>query len=281
MVNISVNSIPYRLKDQWRDITLQEAIELYKLAMKIPEYIRDAYGEQLKDEPDQKRIDKLLAQITIEDQRKHLPTIYGEMIELLSNIPSEVLNNIWSEQRKAVYDRYLSPLVLGLLFWPNFESNGKEYFTHKGKRYYLPKSLELFGYNRPGVDLTALEFCEYSDLQIASDHMEEGRLAHASKIIAILCRPEGEKYDEVVCGRRSNEFLTLTMDKVWEVFFSLIDSAIILQQRSLLSTLQAENQAESGLKSKLTVGMRALLKLPKRAPSETSSKSKNQTLMTS
>ncbi len=282
MVNLEIHSAKYRLKDQWKEITLAEAIEIYKIAKKLPSYWISLYEEKLKEEPDQKRIQDLANKITIEDLEKNLPIIYGEMIMVLSDIPADVLKKVHSGDRRALYEQYLSHLVLGLLFWPAYKSQGISSFKHKGTTYYLPTASKLHGYEKPGADLTALEFTEVADLQIAAAHLEEGRFAHASKIIAILCRPKGEAYDETTCGNRAEGFMSLTMDKVWEVFFSLLESTVIFQQHSLLSTLQAELLALlSGSKSKPTAGMPALSKSRRRALWGVSKKLKKRTPTTS
>lgn len=281
MVNLEVHSAKVKLRDKWEDITLKEAIELYKLARKLPDYVISLFEEKLKEDPDEKRIAELSSKITAEDQFKVLPSIYGEMLQLLSNISEETLKKTTPVERKVLFDNFFAHLVLGLLFWPAYESQGINSFTHEGVEYFLPNSTKLFGYEKPGVDLTALEFTEMADLQIAAAHLEEGKFGNASKIIAILCRPEGESYDEVKSGNRAESFMSLTMDKVWEVFFSLVESTTILQQHSLLSTLRVEVGRLSVLKSKLMGGMPASWKLRKRGHLGISKKLKKRTRTTS
>jgi hypothetical protein len=281
MIKLEIHSEQVNLKDQWSDITLKEAIALYKVAKKLPDHVVSLYEEKLKDKPDEKLIDQLSEKITIEEHQKKLPQIYGELIALLSNIRPELLKKLGPGERRVLYDHFLAQFVLGLLFWPAYKSEGIAYFSYKGTKYFLPMSSTLHNYIRPGVDLSALEFTEVADLQIAANHLEEGRFTHASKIIAILCRPKGETYDEQICGNRANEFLSLTMDKVWEVFFSLVECTIISQQHSLLSTLQAELDQLKDSKLKHTAGTPALSRLRKLVPLVHSKKLKKRTRTTS
>jgi|GEM_PF-4038396 len=281
MVNLKIHNTKVKLKDEWKDISLREALELSKIAFSLPEYVKDLFHEKLKESPDESRVEELIKQISPEDQFKKLPALYGDMLSLLSDISEPTLASMSPTERKVVYDHYLSPLVLGLIVWPAYESKGITSFKHKGTTYRLPSSTELFGYTKPGVSLTALEFTEIADLQIAAAKMEEGQLSNAAKIIAIICRPEGEAYDEVISGRRSEEFLDLPMDVVWEVFFSLVESTIILQQHSLLSILQVEADRLRSLKWKATVGMPASSKWRKRALLAVSLRFKKPTLTTS
>lgn len=264
MLHFEVNNELVKLKTNWEEINLLEAINVLKISLTLPESLRAIYAEKLSEEPDEDKVEKLLSSITEEETFKTIPVVYGNLIKALSDISPKTLNQIPSESRRALYAQYIQPIVLGLLFAPTYEYKSPRFFEFEGVKYFLPNVLKIEDLEVPGIDLTAIEFTEAADLQIAASQMEAGRLENASKIVAILCRPEGEEYDEKVMLQRALSFQKLPMSVVWEVFFCLRESLIILQlhaQRSFLG--QEIRKAKNHSKSKHTVGILQLLKLPK------------------
>jgi len=82
------------------------------------------------------------------------------------------------------------------------------------------------------IDVSALEYSESADLMTAFSSLSGGAKDYSRlpMLVAILCRPKGEPYDEEAAIQRSETFESLTMDVVWSVFFSLSIPAIISRQ---------------------------------------------------
>lgn len=65
------------------------------------------------------------------------------------------------------------------------------------------------------ADETAESWAESNDLYLASENPYDCM----ALIVAILCRPEGEKYDEMKARERAEEFRQLPAYIAFEVFF--------------------------------------------------------------
>jgi len=95
-------------------------------------------------------------------------------------------------------------------------------------------------------NVTAIEFTEAADLQLAEKALDGGRIETLSNIIAIHCRLKNEKYDEQKSLSRAELFMDeLTMDVAWEVFFCLVELFNTLKKRSQIFLLAAELKKET------------------------------------
>ena len=91
-----------------------------------------------------------------------------------------------------------------------------EKFEFEGVEYRMPLSInDGFGGVMPMAEVTAEEWAESNDLRIASSNPIE----YAHLIVAILCRPEGEKYNERVARERAEQFKQLPCSLAFDVFF--------------------------------------------------------------
>lgn len=241
MLKVSINNHEYEVRNTWADITIDQAAQVAKI--KMPDCLKEVYKASLQsDGPDDrdKKIEKATLAITIEQQVKSIPRYYGQVLEILSNVPHEVIKKISSPSVTVLYQTYLQDIVEGILYYPNLEESDQiEFFEFQGEKYYLPVSKEIMGKPIPMVDLTALEFTESADILIGLNVLNESRdLTHLANLIAILCRPKGELYDERKSADRAKQFTQLTMDIVWRVFFSLITPLVILNQFAQISSIK-------------------------------------------
>ena len=58
--------------------------------------------------------------------------------------------------------------------------------------------------------------------------LEDGIVSVVPQLIAILCRPLNEKYDEATVLKRSEKFGQLGMDIAWKVLFFSMDCTTLL-----------------------------------------------------
>lgn len=256
-------SIVINICDQWSDLTLHQGVELYKIGNRFPDAVKKMYelsiGEQ-NDEVTQK-MTEYENSLTDEQKIKHLPTLYGELMALLTDIDSSIINQLMPDQRTLFYQQYLSRFVIGILNFP-IDLNIKQIasFEFKGETYYLPTTQKFKIGNvpieRPMNNVTAIEFTEAADLQLAEKQLEGGRIETLSNIIAILCRPKGEPYNEAVSLQRAELFMQeLTMDIAWEVFFCLVELFSSLKKRSQISLMVQELTKGTTLNYGNMVGM--------------------------
>ena len=118
-----------------------------------------------------------------------------------------------------------------------------EKFEFEGVEYRMPLSInDGFGGVMPMAEVTAEEWAESNDLRIASNNPIE----YAHLIVAILCRPEGEKYNERVARERAEKFKQLPCSLAFDVFFCKFVrmSTILALTGQHLLHLKAKAEAE-------------------------------------
>lgn len=273
MINIQIHNESVRIRDKWEEITLTEAQQLLKIAKQLPQHVIDLYRLYLVEDENEAEKQRLSAMITPLEYSKTLPSIYGEILEVLSDGSKELINKLLPEDRRILYSNFLLPVIAGLLISPTYTPKQIKSFNFQGVKYFLPRYKQILNQDIPGADLSAIEFTEVADLEIASAGMDGGRLENAAMIVAILCRPmEGdqrEKYDENKAAERSIAFQHLPMNVIWEVFFWSAELSTIssLQgQRSLLEGIVlGKRKSVKGFRSRIMAGIQRLLKWRKPA----------------
>ena len=92
----------------------------------------------------------------------------------------------------------------------------KRAFVWAGERLFFPKEARGFeGKTIPMACLSAEEFCEATDLYI------EDKWSYAPLIVAALCRPEGERYDERKACARAGRMRKIPMGIVLRLYAML------------------------------------------------------------
>ena len=239
MLTVKVNDNLFEVCESWKDITIAKAVELYKI--KLPEKLKDIYNltyySRLPEKEKEVTLKELQAKITDEDNHKHFPRFYASALEILSNIPHDIIMKTDVISVKALYFEYLQKFVEGIFFFPQYEFKPITSFEFKGETYCLPMSREVFGVDVPMVDVTALEFTESADMLSAVSSLQKD-ISKLATLVAILCRPQGEAYNEQTTIQRTKEFQDLPMDIVWNVFFSLAVPLITWHQLEAMSSLR-------------------------------------------
>lgn len=119
-------------------------------------------------------------------------------------------------QQRVFCDAFELEVIRPLYALGVYKPQGLSSFDFEGETYLLPKfSADGFGGEMPMAEETADTFAESNDLYLAC----ENALDNMPLIVAILCRPEGEEYDEKVARERAEAFKRLPMSVALEVFF--------------------------------------------------------------
>ena len=93
-------------------------------------------------------------------------------------------------------------------------------FEHGGVVYHLPESkIDYFGNEAPLASATFSEVVECFELEKSNTFIPS-----LPFILAILCKPYGEQYDDQLVSDRSESFKTLPMNIVWSIAFFLNSS---------------------------------------------------------
>lgn len=239
MLLTTVNGQEFEICESWHDVTIEKAVELYNV--KLPEKLADIYKvmyySPISQEEKVAVISDLQGKITDEDLYKHFPSFYAKVLEILSDIPHDIIKKTDVISVKSIYITYLQKFVEGVMFFPEFDYSPIKSFRFRDVEYFLPVSREVFGVDVPMVDVTALEFTESADMLSAVSSLQKD-ISKLATLVAILCRPQGEAYDEQTTIQRTKEFQDLPMDVVWSVFFSLAVPLIIWQQSAAMYSLR-------------------------------------------
>jgi len=232
MYIITIDNKTYKTVSAWSEMKLKDAEAVFNIVM--PQRLRDYYNLLLSNDDDkQKKLAELI--FTKEELEKDFPLFYGQVICALSDVPAEKMQYVKKISREEIY-RYKSAdgvscmsVVMGLIKEPfDFKPKGLKSFEWQGETLLMPETKKILGIERPLSGESAITFCESADLLINSEKIEQGKYKSMANIISILCRPEGEEYDESKSLKRAETMGKLSMDIVWEVFFCLSSAYNIL-----------------------------------------------------
>jgi hypothetical protein len=244
VITVTINDHTFHVFNEWKDITIERASRVH--AIKMPPTLRKCYevalNHSISEDEAKRQHDEATKEISFEDQYKVIPKYFGEVLLELSDLPREMITKIDVISIRAIYHTYLKKIVEGIHFIPSdYQPNQINRFEFEGETYFLPTDKKVFGQSVPMVDLTALEFTESADLAIELAKINESKdLSRIANLISILCRKQGEAYDEDVCLRRGEAFKNLSMDLAWDVFFSLTAPLALLSQSMTTSFLTKE-----------------------------------------
>jgi len=210
---IEINDKQYHVKD-WDILTISEAEKLTDL--KLPEKMEELYTAGTKE-----KFEEVQKEITTKDEI-NFGEYAGEVLKLMSDIPEELIKYMQYHERNDLYEYYCRNIIFSLMLpMPIFEPKNIENFEFEGEVFVLPKTLKIFDKYLPGHSEKSLTFVEGQALFKAyAESQEKGNLR---MIIAVYCRPEGEKYDEQKAIERSEKFGKLPMSVAWEVFFCITE----------------------------------------------------------
>lgn len=223
MITIEINGKEYKAFDKWVDINLQRFIDLCNLEM--PVKLKELYLQTNK--PDE--YSKIFDTIDYSDNTIEFPKYYGKAIEIMTDIPSDIIELMNWEQRDTIYHVFIYPIVLSALFSIPMEKKGsdiieskltdKESFIYKGVEYYYPKTLRIDDIEIPMAGEPIITFTESSDIIGLWVDMAKKGIENIALFVSIYCRPYQEEYNQNEAIRRSKIFKHLTMDIFWKVFF--------------------------------------------------------------
>jgi len=226
MILAQINGREYKIKVDHKDFTIQDYIKIRIRLNTAPELLVELYKNYAtkKTKGNEEKLTNEAIEIegkfTKEEKSKTLPTFYGDILGLCSDIPENIMKKIHRQDREKVYNQYCLKTVAELLFEPKSITPINSFKLGKEKLI-APKYYEILGQKRPMGSSQIIEFAEAADLEVFSDELEGGKYEVLPNIISILYRPAGEDYDEKKSLERAKKMQHLTMDIGWSVFFYL------------------------------------------------------------
>ena len=252
MINVEVDKKEREIINEWKDLSLNKAIELAKLKDELPEKLAEAYDifDKSKDKKINKRIQEIEDQMSDQELLRDIPKFQEKALYICSNIPKKDLAKVNRRRLSAVYNSFIEPLVFGCMynpynvvvepiahFWCDmgrvFDEDGKEIkskYKRQMVKFYMPRDIKGLNEPKPMGSSQAIEWTESADLEYFSRSMSGGRMEFAANIVSILARPKDEQYEEKQSLDRAPHFMYLKMDKVWEVFFYFIERTITYER---------------------------------------------------
>lgn len=241
MLDIKIGNKVYQCYSNWDDLTLGEFIELSKIP--IPEKLEALWvasaGINGKDKKAEAEYKKASDNITESDLIKAFPFYYGQVMELLTNIPKTVILRIHSNLRVEFFDGYLKQFVLTLIYSTPVDNYDGKIDIYKpedisslkiGKEEFLfPKSMHLYNDLIPMSEEKIISFAEAADIDLSLVGLKTEGISKLPVFMGIYCRKEGEEYDEKLALSRQELFKKSKMSEVWALFFYTVQLTHISQ----------------------------------------------------
>ena len=250
----------YQACDEWNDLTLEKFIELSQI--EVPEKLERLWiaSSMINTdiEKDRKAAEKEYkaanAAITEKDIVKVFPIYYGKVIQLLTEIPEEVVDLMHHATRVDMFDQLLRGFALSLVYSAPviimdgeaqiYEPPEMKTFKLKGEEYQFPKSLRLYGDLIPMADEEVAPFAEAADIDLAIRELRRDGVQRFPLFMAIYCRKEGEAYEEKIALQRAELFKQASMEVVWSLFFCIVQHTRTLHNYIRRSLMISQEQID-------------------------------------
>lgn len=194
---------------EWSDMTVEYWVGLASILSKNQsnsklknDYIIEKYEED-------NRLDEILKDATFFDELK----LNKELFSYATGLTNEQVMDIDTNKVTEVIN------LLGVLT-EEYKPLGIRSFEFDGEEYFFPSdnlSKSTYG-----------DFIESTQLEMTENSMKNGRFDVLPEQMAILCRREGEDYDEDLIAEKAEKFKKLKMDSVFEFAFFLTNQSRVL-----------------------------------------------------
>lgn len=247
MRNISIINHDFKHPENWTEISIKKAIDLWSIVTAIPiDYLKSyqLVSEQPTDLRSQEMIDKEYTDLMIELEcsgfiENEVYKFQMAIVSCMCNIPIEILCHVprrGDGSVEQVYLMYSQKFVLEMLS-ENATFGVDEvynYFTFKGEKYYMPDIEQTIGKLKYLANTTIEEYANASDLMLLNSedekakirtcgyNIQKNRYDNLPLLIAILCKKKDEVFDEKTVLSRSKEFEDLPVNIAFTVFFYLL-----------------------------------------------------------
>lgn len=204
----------YAIKNQWREVTISEAIELSKI--ELPDYFTSIYKEI-----DAAKREELVLGLKDDDFSKIIPDVQSEVLCLLSDIPRDIAFRLEPCSLTSLYNEVLAPIHLGIILHAPGDIEVVKDFKYEGQSFMLPSNVVVMGNEIPMYNEQALPFCDAIELA-------RGGIENYSAMVATLCRPKGEVYNEDTARVRADMFKELPMSIAWNAFVKMNEAIEVI-----------------------------------------------------
>lgn len=239
MIQATIKGKTVSIPQGWQDVTLDTYI-LYitQIEPKAPKKIRELWSAKGKARQD------VLDSITqIEYANEFLP-FFVEVCAFWLDIDTNLLYSVNKDELEALYFQIEKNLSR------SYEEIAKvqaQTIEHNGTVWHLPKKLMQGS--------TVIEFIESAQFEHNADKVQNNQYAALPDLMCVLLRKEGEQYSPELMQRRSM-WLTMTMDKAFQVAFFLLKRSEKLGKDFLFYMMASKMLSQKG--QELTSSTKAL-----------------------
>ena len=193
----------------------------------------------------------------IKEQTKAL----GEVLCMIAGIPHEAFEALTLPKQRQFVNAFECNIILPLFNINVLQPQERTEFEFEGVRYVNTAiGRDANGMLQPNPDQTAEEWCESNDLLMMSDNP----MKYINLFVAVICRPQGEAYDESKARERGQLFKRLPARIAFDCFFSFAAN-VLFTRISSLSYLTGAAQKEKAQKAHYPRGSRGSFGRQKRA----------------
>ena len=207
MVKLVIANKRCRFPDSWSEISLKQASEINIIIQEADDEIKNYLLNPIAENCSQ-------------NVEKYVDKVAKKAINIFCNIDQNIVNKINNSDVSKLFNTLLIGFVRDLVFSPAKPNQKIDSFRWKGEKLFIPKSAEdINGVEIALANVSAKEFCEASDIKIASQN-SKNPIKYGALITAILCRPKNEKYSEQKIIQRDKTMTDIPMSVVMQVFFA-------------------------------------------------------------
>jgi hypothetical protein len=242
MIKIKIGRRRFSGIYRWDEMTLRQFSNLATIPM--PESYKAyilADGKFSVDNIDQ--YIQAVSKITDHQIKVEFPAYYRKVVSCLSNIPDKWIVKLTNDQIEQIYDLYLKPFVVTLLYHvpvihffgqiTQYTPEQRQYFRIGLTRYYMPDTVNVGGQQYPLAKEPILTYSEASDI-FRGINFTKDDIKQLSLFCAIYCRRKNETYNQENTLQRQELFMKMKMSDVWSVFFYTLTRVKSYNQSILL-----------------------------------------------
>tara|TARA_R100001244_G_scaffold19724_4_gene20567 strand:+ start:1851 stop:2558 length:708 start_codon:yes stop_codon:yes gene_type:complete len=214
MINLKVGDQQCKIPQAWNEINLKNYTKIYEIINQNI-FVEPTEGNEPTTDADIKTLNTERGLHNIRINRR----VFSEFTGIDKHTINQVDGNEMSETLMLMSNFLNSEISAKAI-----EPEQKKSFSLKGKQYFFPiakMKTSTFG-----------DYIEASQLDLLAEKNKAGRFGVIAEQMAVLCRENGEKYDEQLVAKKTKMFGDLTMDIVWEFLFFLTKQTNTLKKHS-------------------------------------------------
>ena len=213
MINLLVGEHECSIPEKWNEINLKDYTKIFEIINqnKFVEPADDIQANFTESERKTLELERGLHNVRI--NRKVFAEFTGIDKSIINQVDGDEMANTLSLMAK---------FLNGEVEKKALQKEQNNSFELKGKKYFYPIA-EM-------KDTSFGDYIEAAQLELLAEKHKAGRVGIIAEQMAVLCRENGEQYDEKLVAKKTKLFGALTMDVVWSFVFFLTKQTNIFKK---------------------------------------------------